>query len=262
LERLLASDLVCRWYVGLPLLGATPDHSTLNRFHAWLTVHQPRALFADVLAFLDRVDPEDPATTPQIVDTFALQSAAAPTSVAGVLWRLGGQVTALWLAHAPPALQGALPPLDLGPLHQVPHAWTRAQHQQQLVAAVTLAQWLRTDLAPRLGALDPAPRGAVQGLLDLLTKVSADETTTDAQGQVIERPAKDKGAYRLASAIMWRPASTSMTTRSPSATTRPSPRPRRASAPWWSPPAARPTVPRPSPCWRSNRRPACRCPRR
>jgi len=201
LEQLLASNLVARWYVGLPLLGPTPDHSTLNRFHAWLTRNHPRTLFADVLAFLDRVDPEDPATTPQIVDTFALQSAAAPTSIAVLLWRLSGQLTDLWLSHAPLALQAALPPLDLGPLSHPPSAWTRAQHQAQLASAVTLAIRLQTDLEPHLAALDPALRGAVQGLLALLAKVVSDETSTDAQGHVVERPPKDKGHYRLASAV-------------------------------------------------------------
>jgi len=200
LEQLLASNLVARWYVGLALLGPTPDHSTLNRFHAWLTLHQSRALFADVLAFLDRLDPEDPATTPQIVDTFALQSAAAPTSIAVLLWRLCGQLVDLWLAHAPADLQAALPPLDLGPLHHPPPAWTRAQHQAQLGAAVTLATRLQTDLTPHLAALEPALRAALQGLLALLDKVVTDETTSNAAGQVVERAAKEKGHYRLASA--------------------------------------------------------------
>ncbi len=200
LEQLLASDLVARWFVGLTLLGPTPDHSTLNRFHAWLTLHQPRALFADVLAFLDRVDPEDPATTPQIVDTFALQSAAAPTSIAVLLWRLCGQLVDLWLAHAPADLQPALPPLDLGPLHRPPPAYTRAQHQAQLGAAVTLATRLSADLTPHLATLDPALRGALHGLLEMLHKVVSDETSSDAQGQVVERPVKEKGHYRLASA--------------------------------------------------------------
>src|SRR5262249_11983027 len=58
LEWLLASNLIARWYVGLPLLGPTPDHSTVNRFHAWLTVYAPEALFRDVLDFLDQIDPE------------------------------------------------------------------------------------------------------------------------------------------------------------------------------------------------------------
>jgi Transposase DDE domain/Transposase domain (DUF772) len=201
LEQLLASDLIVRWYVGLSLLGPTPDHSTLNRFHAWLTQHQPRALFADVLAFLDRVDPEDPRTTPQIVDTFALASPAAPTSAAVVLLRLCGQLADLWLTHAPREHQAALPPLDLGPLHAPPPARTRTQRQAQLQQAVTLARTLHDALTSHLLLLAPPLHDAGAGLLVLLQKVIADETTTDAQGRVGERPTAEKGSYRLASAV-------------------------------------------------------------
>ncbi len=102
LEFHLATNLLVRWYVGLPLLGATPDHSTLNRFHAWLTVHHPDALFRDVLTFLDQVDPEDPAATPQIVDTFAMASPAAPTSSpARLLLHLSARLVAAWHQRAP-----------------------------------------------------------------------------------------------------------------------------------------------------------------
>ncbi len=71
LELTLTTDRLCRWFVGLPLLAAPPDHTTLNRFHAWLTINQPAAFFDHVLATLDQLDPEDPQTTPQIADTFA-----------------------------------------------------------------------------------------------------------------------------------------------------------------------------------------------
>ena len=200
LECLLASNLVARWFVGLPLLGPTPDHSTLNRFHAWLTLHQPSALFTDVLAFLDRVEPEDPATTPQIVDTFALESAAAPTSTALVLRGLCVQLLTLWQSQAPPALQLALTRLDLAALPLRPPSFTPAGYRTHLQQAAAFATALSGALTPHLAALDPLLRQAVQALLDLLSKLLSDETTTDEQGQVKERAAKDKGQYRLASA--------------------------------------------------------------
>src|SRR3712207_7939594 len=138
LEWHLASNLLVRWFVGLPLLGATPDHATLNRFHAWLTVHHPDALFRDVLRFLDQVDPEDPATTPQIVDTVALASPAAPTrSPARLLLHLSARLSVAWMEHAPAAMQAALPPLDLGALLPPPRVYTPAAYQTQLVQAVT-----------------------------------------------------------------------------------------------------------------------------
>jgi hypothetical protein len=105
LEWLLASNLLVRHFVGLPLLGPTPDHSTLSRFHDWLTDQAPDALFRDVLAFLDRLDPQDPSHTPQIVDTFALASPAAPAlSVGSLLRHLTRRLALAWLAQAPAAV--------------------------------------------------------------------------------------------------------------------------------------------------------------
>ncbi|NJL71919.1 MAG: hypothetical protein HC888_10080, partial [Candidatus Competibacteraceae bacterium] len=115
LEELLTTNLLVRWYVGLPLTHPGPDHSTLATFHAWMTIHAPDALFADVLAFLDRVDPEDPVATPQIVDTFAMASPAQATpSPAHLLRHLCLRLARCWLAYAPPALQSALPPTRPG----------------------------------------------------------------------------------------------------------------------------------------------------
>jgi len=65
LEWLLASNLLVRHFVGLSLLAPTPDHSTLSRFHAFLTSHAPDALFCDVLAFLQRLTPKNPPARPR-----------------------------------------------------------------------------------------------------------------------------------------------------------------------------------------------------
>lgn len=201
LECLLATNLLARWYVGLPLLGPTPDHSTLNRFHAYLTLSQPKALFDDVLAFLDRVDPEDPTKTPQIVDTFAMQSAAAATSTALVLRGLCQQLLTLWQSQAAPELQSALSGIDLALLPPKPPSFTPAGYLTHLQQAVACATAVQAALRPHLSLLDPVLRQAVEGLLGLLTKVIEDETTTDEHGQVKERAAKDKGRYRLASGV-------------------------------------------------------------
>jgi Transposase DDE domain/Transposase domain (DUF772) len=201
LEFHLATNLLVRWFVGLPLLGATPDHSTLNRFHAWLTDHSPDALFRDVLAFLDQVDPEDPATTPQIVDTFAMASPVAPTrSPARLLLHLSARLVAAW-QQAPSASQPALPPLDLGPLVAPPRTYTPPQHQALLEQAVTVARWLVADLTPHLSTLDASAHARIHPLLAAIPKVIADETTTDAAGGVHERPRDDKGHYRIMSAV-------------------------------------------------------------
>src|SRR6266487_4338489 len=47
-----------RAFVGLGLTQSAPDHSTLNDFHTFLTSHAPAVFFQDVLALLERLDPE------------------------------------------------------------------------------------------------------------------------------------------------------------------------------------------------------------
>ena len=202
LEWLLASNLIARWFVELPLLGATPDHSTLNRFHAWLADHQPSALFGDVLTFLDNVDPEPPAATPQIVDTFAMASPAAPSPAPDHLLRhLTRRLIAQWFTAAPTSLQVAIPPLDLGPLYRVPIPHTPTARQQLLQQAVTVATWVVEGCTPHLAALDRPLRATITAQIAAIQKVIADETIIDAAGMVQERALADKGAYRLMSAL-------------------------------------------------------------
>jgi len=202
LEELLTTNLLVRWFVDLPLAACAPDHSTLADFHAFLTQHAPDALFRDVLTFLGQVDPEPPDATPQIVDTFAMASpVAASASVAQLLRQLTLRLVRLWLAHAPPALQHALPPLDLGALAHPGFARTPLARQQQLQTAVGVTAWVVAGITPHLRILDPPLRTAVSSYLDALAKVQADELLIDASGFVLERPPKERGEHRLASAV-------------------------------------------------------------
>lgn len=202
LEWLLASNLLARAFVGLPLLGPTPDHTTLNRFHAWMSIHAPDALFRHVLTFLDQLDPEDVVGTPQIVDTFAMSSPAAPTSGPAALLRdLTRRLILIWWADAPPQLQAAIPPLDLGPLIRVPRWRIAAEQQAQLDQAVSVATWVADGITPHLAACDAALQATATTLVHAIRKVIADETTTDAGGLVQELPAAKKGTYRIMSAV-------------------------------------------------------------
>lgn len=202
LEELLSTNLLVRAFVGLPLAQSGPDHSTLAAFHAFLTTQASDTFFQDVLCFLDQHDPEDPAATPQIVDTFAMASPVAATSgPAHLLRHLTLRLVRLWFAHAPRSLQHAVPPLDLGVLAHPGHARTPLARQQQLQAAVAVTGWVVAGLTPHLPTLDPSLRTVVVGYLDALGKVQADELTTDATGIVHERPATDRGERRLASAV-------------------------------------------------------------
>lgn len=154
LEELLATNLLVRWFVGLPLAQTGPDHSTLADFHAYLSVHAPEAFFADVLTFLAQVDPEDPASTPQIVDTFALESpVAACRGPAHLLRYLCLRLARCWLEHGPRSLQHALPPLDFGQLARPCYPRTALDRQQHLQSAVSVTNWLCEGLSPYLPAL-------------------------------------------------------------------------------------------------------------
>jgi len=200
LEWLLASNLVVRWFVGLPLVGPTPDHSTLNRFHAWMASTTPTALFADVLGFLDHVDPEPAATTPQIVDTFAMASPAAPTvSAIHLLGHLLVRLVAAWPVTLPkPAV---LMTLDLPTLRHPPRWHTADERQQRLQIVVTTTQQVLAAATPALATGSDSERAPLEVLLQAIGKVIADETATDATGRITERPTDDKGTYRCQSAV-------------------------------------------------------------
>jgi hypothetical protein len=200
LEWLLASHLVVRAFVGLPLLGPTPDHSTLNRLHAWMATTTPSALFVDVLGFLDQVDPEDAASTPQIVDTFARTSPTAPTvSVIHLLGHLLVRLVRAWPSSI--ALPAVLTTLDLPPLRHPPRWHTADQRQQHLQRVVTTAQQVLAAATPVLAPRSDSQPALLQVLLQAIGKVIADETATDATGRISEREADAKGTYRCQSAV-------------------------------------------------------------
>lgn len=200
LEWHLTSNLVVRWFVGLSLFAPrVPDHTTLKRFHSWMRDHAPAAWFEDVLAFLQRVDPEDPRTTPQVLDTFGMAAPVAwPPRVANLLLELCDDLFRVWQAHAPRSLQHALPPLDLGPLRHPARPRDAGARQALLLQAVGLSQHLHDCLLPYLPDLPVARRRSISRLLDALAKVIADEIQFDGTGYPTERTRK--GHYRIVSA--------------------------------------------------------------
>jgi hypothetical protein len=200
LEWHLRTNLLLRWFVGLPVFASTPDHSTLNRFHAWLTTHQPDALFRDVLRFLDQVDPEDPHAT-QIVDTVGMETPAAwAPSAAHLLRDVCADLVRAWQTHAPGHLQAVLPTYDWPTVLQPPRPRTEETRQAQRTQAVQVSQTLVAALTPHLPALAPALQATLQPMLAALPKIIADEFIQDTDGMLRERTAKEKGTYRIISA--------------------------------------------------------------
>jgi hypothetical protein len=202
----LRTNLLARWFVGLSLFGPTPSEDTLERFHHWLNEHHPDALFRDVLAFLDRVDPEDPKATPQIVDTFAMHSPAAPQSPAVVLMRLTAQLACHWLAVYPHDCVPVLPAdFDLHKLRTSRASRSKAKGQRQLAHAVASAQAVIAALEPLIPRAEEPLPDLLPPIIAQLQRVIAADTTTDANGKVIEkeRPKgkkREEDTYRIVSA--------------------------------------------------------------
>lgn len=76
LEQHLYSDLLVRWFVGIPLFAAAPDHSTLERFEQWVAKHQADIFFNAVIEQINDYFPKE-RQRPQIGDTYAMKANAA-----------------------------------------------------------------------------------------------------------------------------------------------------------------------------------------
>src|SRR3990170_8765349 len=55
----LRFNLIVKWFVGYRIFDAGPDHVTLERFEHWVTVHQHRAFFDEVLRQIDCDFPQE-----------------------------------------------------------------------------------------------------------------------------------------------------------------------------------------------------------
>ncbi|WP_165360930.1 hypothetical protein, partial [Candidatus Chloroploca sp. Khr17] len=164
--------------------------------------HASATFFREVAVFLAHVDPEDATTTPQIVDTFAMQSPVAPSASPAVLLRdLTLRLVWLLRQRGPATLTAALDALDLTPFTKPTPARSVAARHARLQTTVALVARVVTTVTAHLDALDSVIHPLVRAFLADLAKVQADELTTDDAGVVTERPAKARGSRRIASAV-------------------------------------------------------------
>jgi Transposase DDE domain/Transposase domain (DUF772) len=208
----LRFNLVVKWFVGYSLFDLGPDHSTLERFELWVCYHHHRTFFDELLRQMD-ADFPDERQRAQVGDTYALRANAAQESVVH-LRRHTCQRLLTALSQAAPereqrvreqldpvALFGA--PDERSEFHLTPAERT-ARLQTVVCAALACARQVRAQLeqAPRLTL---EQRTSTLEWLAYLDKIIADEvvvvpTENPVTLQVTERPADDKGAYRLGSA--------------------------------------------------------------
>ena len=210
LELHIRYHLVVKWFVGYRLFDTGPDHSTLERFEQWVTQHQHRVFFDEVLRQIDQDFPGERAQ-PQVGDTFAMRADAAKESLVELIRHTcrrmlavldGGDPSAAVLSEAERiALLG---PADEVNEHQLDLTGRQARLQRTALAALDGAQRVRAALEAR-PALAESDRAEVQQRLAHLDKILADNVrlTHDANGhavRVTELPKEKKGAYRLGSA--------------------------------------------------------------
>jgi IS5 family transposase len=211
LEHAIRWNLLVKWFVGYALFEPGPDHSTLERFDAWLQANQPRLFFDEVLKQIDRDFPKERRKA-QIGDTFALRANAASEGLirllrhtAQQLLRTFGQVAGddelakLKEQLDTEALYGAK---DESSEFRLKVEQRRQRLHDTVVASLQGQQLIRAYLAahPRLD-----PEQKLNTWLDILDKIIADELSIekDETGQVVaveELPKEKKGSYRIASA--------------------------------------------------------------
>lgn len=211
-EHEIRWNLLVKWFVGYAAFEAGPDHATLERFELWVSEHQSRTYFDQVLQQIDQDFPDE-RQKPQIADTYALRANAATETLIGLI------------RHTVQRLLAALHEIDADSQTQIEgqldqkaiygaddeikeFRLCQAERGQRLqatvIAALQGAELIRSWLKAR-SDLTESQRQAVKTWLTSLDKIVADELaiTRNEQGQIVsvqELPKKQKGSYRIASA--------------------------------------------------------------
>lgn len=211
LEFHIRFNLVVKWFVGYPLFAAGPDHSTLERFEQWVSEHQHRAIFDEVLRQIDH-DCPDERTRAQVGDTFAMRANVAKESLVHLIRHTCRLMLAVLSTAAPEChqrVQGQFHAVALfGPLDEVDDYWLDTAARQQRLqttvqAALQCAHAIRTELS--LTVITEPARSVLLARLAQLNKIIADDmrlryADDESVTRVTERSKADKGAYRLGSA--------------------------------------------------------------
>ena len=211
-EHEIRWNLLVKWFVGYAAFEAGPDHATLERFELWVSKHQSRTYFDQILQQIEQDFPEE-RQKPQIADTYALRANAATETIIGLIRHTVQRLlTTLHEIDAESqaqiesqldqnALVGADDEIKEFRLCQA----ERGQRlQATVIAAAQGADLIRAWLKTRCD-LSEDQRQAVQIWLKSLDKIFKDEVaiTRNQQGQIVtvqELPKKQKGSYRIASA--------------------------------------------------------------
>jgi len=209
----LQTNNLVRWFVGYDLQEATLSFVTLQRFDSWVAQHHPRLFFNAILTQIDQDFPDEVAK-PQVGDTFALLSAAAPQSRTDLLRDACRRLHLFWRQMDPDRpLPGYTPELAEAlfglPKERPDYFLDKAERDvRETETALAAARCL--DLFEQaVTLLPPKPSIHTQSLhkwMGLLHKALADEFVCqrDPAGLVISArhaTEKERGSFVLGSTV-------------------------------------------------------------
>jgi hypothetical protein len=212
LEWHIRFNLVVKWFVGYPIFAEGPDHSTLERFELWACFKQHRTVFDEILRQIDVAFPEERHQS-QVGDTYALRANAAKESLVQLVRHTCKRLLVTLRKIDAPREVAVRAHLDAVALFgakgersefHLTAAERTARLQTTVRAALACARLVRAQLDVPT-SLMPEQRTPVLEWLSYLDKIMTDEVVqvpseNPTPPQITERPADDKGAYRLGSA--------------------------------------------------------------
>lgn len=185
LEDRLRNDMLVRWFVGYGLHQATPDHTTLHRFEAYLYREHPSLFFTSLLKQIDATF-DDGHDKIQIGDTFALRANAALETLLQRLRHASYLLLQEWQAADPQGYATVYPQLDNQALFGLKtekrdFLLSREEWQQRLLITVQAIEDCLALLPP-----ESERPPTVQRQVQVLYKIMADELsiTHDANGRL------------------------------------------------------------------------------
>ncbi len=208
LEQGLYSDLIVRWFVGLKMLEDAPDHTTLERFHQWVTHNQPELFFSVVIKQMERRFPEE-RTRAQIGDSYAMRANAADEGLVRRMRRLSKYMLVGLLKAMPLEVENCLRGFAWERLfgsypERIDYFLNEKQRLERLHHTALAAYELHQRVESLLSGCSVHQHLRVRRWLGYLHKVLQDEfsfqTNAAGENEVTELPKKDKGSFRLISA--------------------------------------------------------------
>lgn len=209
----METDMLVRWFTGFDLHEPTPNYSTLQRFETWVSEHEPRVFFTDLLKQIDLDFPEEKMAT-QIGDTFAMQARIADCSLTQLL---RDTVQRLWGAFEI-ATRNQVDMEALTPLLQAimgeenekpPFLLSPEERDERTLVTAQYAFSLRSELARLLQGLTPVHPPTLEiahTWMSRLEKMLSDEFVFEfnadgALSSIRLCTKEERGSYRMISAV-------------------------------------------------------------